>query len=76
MNDYATVSFLVAAGGLAAWFTAWQGTTRLLPWNRRRSAAYAGLDRTTLVVGRIGFWVFLVGLANLVLAVILIQVTS
>lgn len=75
MSHYAEVSFVIAAIGVGFWFAAWQSATRLLPRNRRRSAAYAGLDRITLVVKRISFWVFAFGMSNLVLAVILIQAT-
>lgn len=76
MSDYGAVSFVVMAIGVGTWLSTWQATTRLLPRNRRRSAAYPGFYRSVLLAKRIGFWVFVLGLSNLVLAVILIQMTS
>jgi hypothetical protein len=74
-TGYATASFLVTAFGVGFWLASWRDSTTLLPWNRFRRS-FPAFVRRTLITRRLSFWVVIVGLANFLLAVIIIPATQ
>jgi hypothetical protein len=75
-NNYAAVSFVIAAIGIGSWLAGWRDTTRLLPWNRARLEKNPIFRKWTLALQRISVWLIVIGASNLVLALIVVGLVS